>query len=146
MSGSTWWIGDAPCVGDLRFAPTEATEETVRDSRDLLTVCQGCPFRAQCIGLVQPRHSRFDGICGGRLWLDGEIRTTCKNARSGELVEGPAPITHGTEAGARAHNRRGERACDLCREAGRIAQARRRAQKKRIAKEPSKQRRAKKRT
>lgn len=128
MKGSDQWVSDAPCIGDLRFAPTEATDEAVRECRHLLTICEDCPFRAKCIYLVRPRSSRFDGVCGGRLWLNGEIRATCQNAQPEELVEGLAPIPHGTEAGARAHNRRGERACAMCREAGRIAVARRRAQ------------------
>ncbi|MBT2366195.1 hypothetical protein J7E88_12965 [Streptomyces sp. ISL-10] len=131
MSG-TWWISEAPCTGDTRFTPDDATADSLRtpQTRALLVVCQECPFRSRCIALVMPRRSRFDGICGGRLWLDGKIRDTCKGAHSDELEEGSAPITHGTEAGARAHNRRGESACSLCREAGRLAQARRREQKR----------------
>lgn len=129
MSG-TWWVSEAPCVGDLRFTPNDATADSLSETRDLLKVCQDCPFRAQCIGLVLPRHSLFDGICGGRLWLNGQIRDTCETARPDEVRESGSPITHGTEAGARAHNRRGERACSLCREAGRLAQARRRQRRR----------------
>ncbi|MFE7787016.1 hypothetical protein [Streptomyces nigrescens] len=127
MSG-TWWVSDAPCAGDMRFTPNDASEDLLRtpQTHQLLTVCEGCPYRARCIALVLPRHSKFDGICGGRLWHDGRLRATCKGADPDELEEGPAPIAHGTESGARAHNRRGERACARCREAGRLAQARRR--------------------
>lgn len=131
MSG-TWWISEAPCAGDARFTPDNATAGSLRapQTQVLLAVCQQCTFRSRCIALVLPRHSSFDGVCGGRLWLDGEIRATCHGAHSRELKEGGAPITHGTEAGARAHNRRGESACTLCREAGRLAQARRREKKR----------------
>ncbi|MGW7572362.1 hypothetical protein [Streptomyces sp. NPDC054765] len=131
MSG-TWWVRDAPCAGDLRFTPNDATADSLRKPlmQTLLKVCQDCPFRSQCVTLVLPRHSRFDGICGGRLWFNGQIRAACKTAHPDELAEGGSYIHHGTEAGARAHNRRGERACALCREAARIAQAHRRERKR----------------
>ncbi|MEU7640968.1 hypothetical protein AB0C11_33705 [Streptomyces sp. NPDC039016] len=133
MSG-TWWVGKAPCAGDVRFTPNDATEDSLGapQARTLLRICQNCPFRAQCISLVLPRASHFDGVCGGRLWLNGQIRATCKAAHPDELTEHD-PYIHrgaGTEAGARAHSRRGERACSLCREAGRLAQARRRERKR----------------
>ncbi|WP_406303653.1 hypothetical protein OHA61_16570 [Streptomyces sp. NBC_00885] len=131
MSG-TWWVPEAPCAGDLRFTSTDATADTFREPlfEQLLLVCQDCPFRSQCIELVLPRQSLFDGICGGRLWFDGQVRDECEAAHRGELEERGSYINHGTEAGARAHNRRGERACSLCREAGRLAQARRRERKR----------------
>jgi hypothetical protein len=112
----------------MRFTPNDASEESLRSlaAQDLLKVCQVCPFRAACIRLVKPRASRFDGICGGRLWFNGEIRASCETARPGELTEGARPITHGTPAGARAHRRRGEAVCSLCKEAVRLDQAARR--------------------
>nr|WSZ96808.1 hypothetical protein OH820_15100 [Streptomyces sp. NBC_00857] len=128
----TWWISDAPCSGDLRFTPNNATVDSLRTSpiRQLLKVCENCPFRSPCIELVRPRQSRFDGICGGRLWVDGFVRDTCNSAHSEELEERGSDITHGTESGARAHNRLGERACTLCRKAARLAQARRRERRR----------------
>ncbi|MER6086857.1 hypothetical protein [Streptomyces bluensis] len=137
MSG-TGWVSRAPCAGDRRFTPGDACdgrdvlEDLLKAPQilDLLNVCRVCPFRAECISLVRPHVSRFDGICGGRLWFHGQIRDTCETADPDELAEGARHITHGTEAGARAHNRRGERACSLCREAGRLAQARRRQRKR----------------
>ncbi|MER5546522.1 hypothetical protein ACWDBP_34845 [Streptomyces sp. NPDC001233] len=131
MSG-TGWAGEAPCAGDTRFTPNDASEESLRalGFQDLLKVCRVCPFRAACISLVKPRASLFDGICGGRLWLNGEIRATCETAHPGELAEGARPITHGTPAGARAHRRRGEPVCSLCKEAVRLDQAARREREK----------------
>ncbi|WP_425834235.1 hypothetical protein [Streptomyces fractus] len=135
MSGNGW-VAQAPCVGDPRFTPNDARADTLRTPHvtDLLTTCETCPFRARCIALVKPHHSHFDGICGGRLWLDGWIRATCRGAEPGELdSEGEPPIVHGTEAGARAHHRRGEEACTLCREGARIATAERRARRRSAA-------------
>lgn len=135
MSGASW-VDEAPCAGDLRFTPNDVSEDLLREpqTQDLLKVCRACPFRAECISLVLPRASLFDGICGGRLWFHGQIRATCETAHPDELEEMGSYITHGTEAGARAHNRRGERACDLCREAARRAQARRRARRRALRK------------
>lgn len=132
MSG-TGWIAKAPCAGDGRFTSLDDTEDSygTPEIRALLAICQDCPFRAQCVSLVRPYGSLFDGICGGRLWSNGRIRAVCKGALPEECTEDVAhPGTPGTEAGARAHSRRGERACFLCREAGRLAQARRREQKR----------------
>ncbi|MFJ2202722.1 hypothetical protein [Streptomyces violaceusniger] len=131
MSGNGW-ASEAPCAGDFRFTPEETTAEAPTEPLvALLAVCRDCPFRAQCIDLVLPSASLFDGVCGGRLWRNGQVLATCDDAQPAELRErGRRPITHGTEAGARAHNRRGERACSLCREAGRLAQQARRARKR----------------
>ncbi|MGD6751924.1 hypothetical protein [Streptomyces sp. BH105] len=131
MSGNGW-ASEAPCAGDFRFTPEETTAEAPTEPLvALLSVCRDCPFRVQCIDLVLPSASLFDGVCGGRLWRNGQVLATCDDAQPGELRErGRRPITHGTEAGARAHNRRGERACSLCREAGRLAQQARRARKR----------------
>jgi hypothetical protein len=132
MSG-IGWVAEAPCAGDARFTSeeTEAKAPTEPLVLSLLSVCQSCPFRARCVELVLPKASLFDGVCGGRYWRNGQILAICGGASPGELHERPRrPISHGTEAGARAHNRRGERACSLCREAGRLAQQARRARKR----------------
>ncbi|MEU0839504.1 hypothetical protein ABZ370_08540 [Streptomyces sp. NPDC005962] len=131
MSGNGW-VGEAPCAGDARFTAEETAADAPTEPLvlSLLATCQGCPFRSQCIDLVMPSMSLFDGVCGGRLWRNGQVFATCTGARRSELRErGRRPITHGTEAGARAHNRRGEPACSMCREAGRLAQQARRARK-----------------
>jgi hypothetical protein len=132
MSGNGW-VAQAPCAGDARFTSEETAAEAPTEPLvlSLLAACQGCPFRSQCIDLVMPSMSLFDGVCGGRLWRNGQVLATCEGAQPVELRErGRRPITHGTEAGARAHNRRGERACSLCLEAGRLAQQARRARKR----------------
>ncbi|MGQ4424790.1 hypothetical protein ACN6LL_007343 [Streptomyces violaceoruber] len=132
MSGNGW-VGEAPCAGDARFTSEETAAEAPTEPLvlSLLATCQGCPFRSQCIDLVMPSTSLFDGVCGGRLWRNGQVLATCEGAQPAELRErGRRPITHGTEAGARAHNRRGERACSLCLEAGRLAQQARRTRKR----------------
>src|SRR6478752_857996 len=100
MSGPGW-VSNAPCAGDLRFTPDNpAAEEFTAVSGKLLAVCRQCPYRSRCVDLVLPHACRFDGVCGGRLWLDGRVHATCEGARPDELEE-PGPfIPHGTEAGA----------------------------------------------
>ncbi|MEU6254271.1 hypothetical protein [Streptomyces sp. NPDC047043] len=132
MSG-IGWAGEAPCAGDIRFTSERMVTEAPTESlvRALLAICQSCPFRSQCIDLVLPNMSLFDGVCGGRFWRNGRVLETCKGARPAELLErGRRPITHGTEAGARAHRRRRERTCSLCLEADKLAQRARRARKR----------------
>jgi hypothetical protein len=88
---------------------------------ELLAICHSCPFRAPCIGLVLPSKSKFSGVCGGRWWIDGVVHAACVSAHPYELTERGWYIRHGTPGGARAHNRRGERACEFCRWAERTA-------------------------
>lgn len=132
MSGTSW-VQHAPCRGDLRFTPSEGAVDILAEplaiqplALELLATCAACPYRAGCIDRVLPAKSKFDGICGGRLWTNGLIRAECDGAEPDELEERGTYIAHGTEAGARAHNRRGEAACTLCAQAGRRATARRR--------------------
>ncbi|MFF9478048.1 hypothetical protein [Streptomyces sp. NPDC014733] len=127
MSGA-WWAR-APCAGDVRFAPALPAPARDPTMLALLEACGTCQWRAQCIARVRPRRSRFDGICGGRLWRDGKILASCEDATTTELAEGAAPIAHGTEAGARTHRRRGQRPCAACLEAQRVAQMLRRDKK-----------------
>lgn len=47
---------------------------TSRDPLDMavaLADCDGCPVMRECEQVVQPRYCWFDGVCGGRAWLDG---------------------------------------------------------------------------
>jgi hypothetical protein len=123
----TDWILRAPCRGVLDFAPRDDAWRTSTDLRaiclPLLPVCASCPFDRQCLDLVRPRRSHFDGIAAGRIWLDGMVIASLHSERPIEAAVRTAPC--GTEAGARAHNRSGERACPSCLAAARDANVRR---------------------
>lgn len=129
MSGGAW-PRDAPCRDDLRFVFDDAANVSNREISHLLSICQRCPFRAACVATVLPAKYGFDGVCGGRVWINGVIRAECEDAQPAELDESGTYIPHGTEAGARAHSRRGERACLACRQVAKAAAARRRARNK----------------
>jgi hypothetical protein len=129
MSGGAW-PRDAPCRDDPRFVFDDTADVTTVEILQLLSICQRCPFRAACVATVLPAKSGFDGVCGGRVWVNGVVRAECDGAKPDELDESGSYIPHGTEAGARAHSRRGERACLACRQVARAAAARRRARNK----------------
>ncbi|MGW6393290.1 hypothetical protein ACWFR1_22915 [Streptomyces sp. NPDC055103] len=108
----------APCWGDEDFA---VADHRFKNSKDLiklcapvLYVCGGCPYRAACIRQVRPAKSEFSGICGGRIWLNGEIVQALPDADPAEL---PPPVIRkacGTAAGSRAHRRAVEQQCPRC--------------------------------
>jgi hypothetical protein len=123
----TDWILRAPCRGILDFAPRDDAWRTSTQLTaiclPLLPVCASCPFNRECLDWVRPRRSHFDGIAAGRIWLDGMVITSLHSERPNEAPARTSPC--GTEAGARAHNRNGERACPSCLAAARDAAARR---------------------
>ncbi|MFE2346156.1 hypothetical protein [Kitasatospora cineracea] len=107
------------CYRDRRFSPAEGTWKDKKTLTELcgpvLEWCTPCPFRAQCIRQVQPHPKRFDGVCGGRLWLDGQVIATASGADDADLpLPGKPRITCGTTAGAAGHQSRGEQQCPAC--------------------------------
>ncbi|MFD3455793.1 hypothetical protein ACFWVC_26895 [Streptomyces sp. NPDC058691] len=129
------WALRAPCHGIGAFAPNEDAWST---QADLLRMCQGllgtcgpCPFRAECIATIKPVQAMFDGIAGGRLWCNGVVIAALEDVSDAELAEPKLRASCGTEAGARDHNRHGERACAACRQVARQVTARRKEEKAR---------------
>ncbi|MGW3246605.1 hypothetical protein [Streptomyces sp. NPDC001070] len=127
------WTTRAPCRGKDGFAPSEDHWRNTAELRRLCTAqlgcCKPCPFRAECIALIKPVQVLFDGIAGGRLWCNGEVIDSLDVVSDEELAEPKLRASCGTEAGARDHNRHGERACASCRQVARQISARRKAEK-----------------
>ncbi|MFF3750093.1 WhiB family transcriptional regulator [Streptomyces sp. NPDC002018] len=47
------------------------------EAEPVLRACNHCPIRKECEAVVDPRHTWFDGVSGGRLWRNGrEVRRT----------------------------------------------------------------------
>ncbi|MED7822959.1 WhiB family transcriptional regulator [Streptomyces chiangmaiensis] len=43
----------------------------------VLRACNRCPVREECEAVVDPAHTWFDGVSGGRLWRNGrEVKRT----------------------------------------------------------------------
>jgi len=38
-----------------------------------LNVCESCTVQLECVVIVKPRESYFDGVCGGKVWVNGQI-------------------------------------------------------------------------
>ncbi|MFK0106468.1 hypothetical protein [Streptomyces sp. NPDC091217] len=131
------WALRAPCHGRDGFTVTEDDWNTGADLKRLcgpqLPTCGPCPFRAECIATVKPAQAFFDGIAGGRLWCNGIVIDSLDGVHDEELAEPKLRAYCGTEAGAKDHDRHGERRCTACRQAVREMAARRKEAK---AKEP----------
>lgn len=79
------------------------------------SICRSCPVQQQCLEYALRAPMRLEGIWGG---------TGVK--RREQLRKGypkPDVFQHGTESGARRHNRRGEKPCESCLKAARLAKA-----------------------
>ena len=81
------------------------------------SVCLGCPVLATCRAwaLTDEGHTLLGGAMAGGLTPDERAKLRTGRSR------GLKPITHGTEAGARAHRRRLEKPCGACAAAGNVA-------------------------
>ena len=79
------WVYDAPCAltGDVTAHDLPTGLRGRRTTRvnlmlDLgvaqaLQNCRQCPYRAECLERVQPARDYYDGVCGGYVWLNGQI-------------------------------------------------------------------------
>ena len=111
------WRTLAACRGldpDL-FFPERGDSFTARNAQ---AVCATCPVAEQCLEFAI-EVGETEGIWGG---LSGRQMRQERRRRAGGR-KGPKPgttlkpINHGSNAGAQAHRRRGERPCQSCREA-----------------------------
>ncbi|MFI6979836.1 hypothetical protein ACIBSV_14750 [Embleya sp. NPDC050154] len=62
------WRLSAACIG----LPEHAVLGTDRTAAlPALAACEHCPIIAPCLAIVDPEHTWFDGVSGGRLWRNG---------------------------------------------------------------------------
>ncbi|MEV7197200.1 WhiB family transcriptional regulator [Streptomyces sp. NPDC093510] len=62
------WRRNAACV-DL---PQQYVfTRTPAEAAPVLRACNQCPIRRECEAIVDPSHTWFDGVSGGRLWRNG---------------------------------------------------------------------------
>lgn len=59
---------DAPCAGK----PELFDADNWTDSTMGLEYCRKCPFRLQCLDLVDPAANWYEGVVGGMLWVNGK--------------------------------------------------------------------------
>lgn len=79
-------------------------------------VCRACEAQAECLQWALDRDEDF-GIWGG---LSAEERRKLQGRRPGRPAGTVKTIAHGTEAGYKAHRRRGEQACQDCLDGNRL--------------------------
>lgn len=109
------WINQRACTtADLEvFFPTRG--QSVASAK---AICAECPVQGECLKYALA-NTEVWGIWGGTSEAD---RRRLRRGR-----ERPPVISHGTEAGYRAHHRNGEEACVPCKQGHSAAVARRRA-------------------
>lgn len=78
----------------------------------------------RCHERVRPEASLFDGVCAGRIWINGKPVTTADDAPALPKLETRAGIC-GTSSGVAGHRRLGEPLCGECRVTAQRAEARR---------------------
>jgi WhiB family redox-sensing transcriptional regulator len=111
------WRTLAACRGldPELFFPARGDSHTARNAQ---AVCATCPVAERCLEYAI-EVGETEGIWGG---LSGRQLRQERQRRAGGR-KGPKPgttykpIKHGSNAGARAHRRRGEWPCQSCREA-----------------------------
>jgi len=101
----TWEGAACKGQGDLFFT-SDPTGQTTRQAK---AICRHCPMQGQCLDYALADLS-MQGIWGGTTERDRRI---IRKSR-GLAVRQIKPITHGTMAGYRAHERRGEAKCEWC--------------------------------
>lgn len=92
-------------------------------------ICRRFLARDECLTYAL-EHDVRDGVWGGASPNERQRMhpTPCTPGRPpGGAPGGSRPIRHGTEGGAQAHRRRGEKACGACYQAELAARRRRRA-------------------
>lgn len=125
---------DAACIpyvnagNDYWFEPSDREKgrgETRREQLDRVTmaraICHGCPLAATCLEVAVTRGFKA-GIWGG---------TTGRQRQGMGTPREPAQC--GTSSGYTAHRRRGEAACQPCKDAGARRSRELRAAKKKAA-------------
>lgn len=56
------------CV-DMPASIFDATEGP--DVLEALKACNVCPVMRECEDFVRPKRSYFDGVCAGKVWVEG---------------------------------------------------------------------------
>lgn len=119
-----WWVEFAACRsvgGDWWYA--DETANGVADMRRAKQVCRGCDVRIECLEWALAHDERF-GVWGG---LSPRQRAGLRRQRGLPPARQVAPC--GTEAGGKAHRRRGERPCASCLSAEALYRRRRKEEK-----------------
>ncbi|WP_327354614.1 WhiB family transcriptional regulator [Streptomyces sp. NBC_01304] len=62
------WRRDAACA---EIPQQYVFTRDLAEAEQVLRACNQCPIRRECEAIVDPSHTWFDGVSGGRLWRNG---------------------------------------------------------------------------
>lgn len=62
------WLSLAACVGEK---PALFDHVTYPEASEALRICGHCRYTSECMELVRPSKSSFDGIAAGVVWRNG---------------------------------------------------------------------------
>lgn len=125
----TTWLDQAACAGSEGYILTagqvkEAAEELMKAAEPLVRACLDCPVLAECYDRVRPKGSQFDGVCAGRLWINGQEASRALGAPSLPKALVSRAGVCGEPSGVRGHRRAGEPLCGQCRATAQRAESR----------------------
>jgi len=101
--------------------------EVGQSNKEAKDICRDCEVRDACLQWSLNADERY-GVWGG---VSATERSRLRKRKP--LGRPESDIVHGTERGARAHERRGESACRACRDACNAAYTRRQAKQTAIS-------------
>ena len=115
------WRESAACYGHPfpelwdQWIDGESSQQQIGRHARAKTVCDTvCPVKDQC--LAEAMHLRQRGVDVEGIW-GGHHLDAINHHKPGKRGPERREINHGTEGGYQAHLRRGETACDECRDA-----------------------------
>jgi WhiB family redox-sensing transcriptional regulator len=123
------WMESALCRqtdAELWFPDRENPNPAglIRSIRAAQNVCRSCPVQTECLDYALSNNEKF-GVWAG-INMNTAKAHTREELRRQRGIKVREVFSHGTEAGARAHYRRGEPACPSCRNAAAAADRNRR--------------------
>ena len=62
------WRREAACAS---LPQRSVFTRVLSEAQPVLRACNHCPIRKECEAVVDPAHTWFDGVSGGRLWRNG---------------------------------------------------------------------------
>lgn len=113
------WQDAAPCRGltHLFFAPLGESAVTRRTRvAKAQAICLTCPYQREC---AEASRDQVGGIWNG---VDLDEPMLIRRRMAAKTRRALPPINHGSPGGWKAHNRRGEPACESCIDARRRSQ------------------------